>query len=110
LCRRQGRFAGERQKEELLGPLVESSETRARLAPTVWRMFYDVGRLEVVVDAQGPASRIHGFPATAESCARFLGIWEGIASSPGSPAVAEETRCVRQGDAFCEIRVRYPGT
>jgi hypothetical protein len=108
LCRRQGRFAAEHQKAGLLGRMVETAELRMRMAPTTWRMFYDVGRLEVVGDSpETAAGRILDFPATAELCARFLGIWEGMASAPGRPVVAEETCCVRRGDAFCEIRLRY---
>jgi hypothetical protein len=109
LCRQVGRFTGEREKEGLLRPMIETSELRARMAPTTWRMYYDVGRLEVVGDSPATAvGRILDFPATPELCMRFLGIWEGLASEPNRPAVAEEARCVRRGDPFCEIRLRYP--
>ncbi len=108
LCRRQGRFAAQRQKADFLGPMVEGPEMRTRMAPTTWRMFYDVGRLEVHGDSPETAvGRIYDFPATPELCTRFLGIWEGIMSTPGMRAVAEEASCVRRGDAFCEIHVRY---
>jgi hypothetical protein len=107
LCRNEGRFTAERQKAGLLHAMVGTSELRTRMAPTTWRMFYDVGRLEVIGDSPETAvGRILDFPATAELCARFLGIWEGMASTPERPAVAEETHCVRRGDAFCEIRLR----
>jgi hypothetical protein len=107
-CRSEGRFTAQRQRSGFLGPLVASAAMRMRMAPITWRMFYDVGRLEVVgADSPGTAvGRIHDFPATIESCARFLGIWEGIAGSAERAVVAEEARCVRHGDAYCEIRVR----
>jgi hypothetical protein len=106
-CRREGRFTAQRQRSGFLGPLVTSAAIRMRMAPTTWRMFYDVGRLEVSGDNPETAvGRIHDFPATIESCARFLGIWEGIVGSADRPVVAEEARCVRRGDAYCEIHIR----
>jgi len=106
-CRREGRFTAERQRTGFLGPLVASPAVRMRMAPTTWRMFYDVGRLEIIGDTPETAvGRIHDFPASAESCARFLGIWEGIVGSDDRPAIAEEVLCVRRGDPYCEIHVR----
>ena len=106
--RRQGFFAAQRRKAGPLSVMVESSEHRMRLAPTAWRIFYDVGHLEVVgATAPEATARIHGFPATPELCERFLGIWEGLSSEPGRRARAEEMRCVRKGDPYCEIRVLY---
>jgi hypothetical protein len=106
--RRQGRYAGRRQKATTLKVMVDTMETMAKMAPTIWRMFYDVGRLVVVRDAEGPRGQIHGFPATEDLCERFLGIWEGLSSTPEQPMIAEERRCVRRGDPCCEIRLR-PG-
>jgi len=104
--RRQGRYAGQRQRTTTLKVMVDTVETMARMAPTIWRMFYDVGRLVVVRDAEGPRGQIHGFPATPDLCERFLGIWEGLSSTPQQPLVAEERLCVRRGDPCCEIRLR----
>lgn len=104
--RRQGRFAAERRKRGPLQSMVATPELRMRLARTVWRMFYDGGRLEVVGDlADTAVARIHGFPARPELCERFRGIWEGLA---GPGARAEEARCVLRGDPFCELHVVYP--
>ncbi|MGE5232776.1 MAG: hypothetical protein ACM3OB_01605 [Acidobacteriota bacterium] len=104
--RRQGFFAAQRQRAVLLANAMATPESRARLAPTTWRMFYSVGRLEVVGDSPGDArGRIHDFPATAELCERFCGIWEGMVSTPERRVRAEETRCVRRGDPYCEIRI-----
>ncbi len=104
--RQQGRFAAEREKATLLGPAMATPESRARLAPTTWRMFYSVGRLEVVGETPTEAcGRIHEFPATPELCERFCGIWEGLVSTPRRQVRAEETRCVRRGDPYCEIRI-----
>jgi len=107
LCRSQGRFAAGRQKAGFLTSLVSTPALRVRTAPIAWRLFYDVGRLEVVGrDPETAVGRIHGFPATPELCTRFLGIWEGIVGSGEAPSVAEEARCVRHGDPYCEIHVR----
>jgi len=104
--RRQGFFAAQRQRAELLANAMATPESRARLAPTTWRMFYSVGRLEVVGDTPYDArGRIHGFPATVELCERFCGIWEGMVSTPERRVHAEETLCVRRGDPYCEIRI-----
>jgi hypothetical protein len=107
-CRSEGRFTAQRQRSGFLGPMVASAAIRMRMAPVTWRMFYDVGRLEVSGDTPETAvGRIHDFPATIESCARFLGIWEGILGSADRAVVAEEVRCVRRGDAYCEIHIRH---
>jgi hypothetical protein len=106
--RSQGFFAAQREKATYLGPMVATTDSRARLAPTMWKLFYDVGRLEVVGDKPETAvGRIHDFPVTPELCERFCGIWEGMATTPGRRARAEETRCVRRGDAFCEISLAF---
>jgi hypothetical protein len=105
--RRQGRFAALSQKAGPLGKMVSSPALRMRLASLVFRMYYDVGSLEVVGRTPEEArARIHDFPATPELCERFLGIWEGMATSPTETAHAEEHACVRRGDAYCEISVR----
>jgi hypothetical protein len=106
--RAQGFDAALRRRRGPLSSMVSTSQLRMRLARVVWRMFYDVGRLEVVSDRpEGATTRIHGFPATPELCERFLGIWEGIASRPGVRPRAEELRCVLRGDPYCELRVFY---
>jgi hypothetical protein len=106
--RRQGFFAGQRQKAAFIGPMVSEPEVRMKMAPTVWRMFYDVGRLVVTGQtAREATGQIWDFPATRELCARFRGIWEGIISE-GVRRVAEERRCVRRGDPCCELYVHPP--
>jgi hypothetical protein len=103
--RRQGRFAAERQKRGPLSSMVSSAWLRMRLARIVWRIYNDVGRLEVIGDSPRHSfTRIHDFPATPETCERFLGIWEGLAG-PGTRA--EETCCVLRDDPYCEIHIRY---
>ncbi|HJS57462.1 MAG TPA: hypothetical protein VKA01_05100 [Vicinamibacteria bacterium] len=107
-CRRQGRYAAQRQREAFLGVMVATAESRAMTAPTIWRMFYDTGHL--VVAGGDPArarGQIHAFPTTPELCERFRGIWEGMVSTLDQPASATETRCVLRGDAFCEFEVSF---
>jgi hypothetical protein len=88
--------------------MAATVESRARFAPTMWKLFYDSGRLEVVGESpETTVGRILDFPVTPELCDRFCGIWEGIAATPGRGARAEETRCVRRGDPFCEFKVDY---
>lgn len=101
---RQGRDAARRQKGGALASMVATPALRMRLAPLVWRLFYDVGHLEVL--GRDPATvvcRIHGFPASPEMCERFRGIWEGMASTPTGERRVEEPRCVLRGDPFCEL-------
>jgi hypothetical protein len=87
--------------------MVATPEMRVKMASTVWRMYYDVGRLEVVGDRPDTAAgRIHDFPTTPELCERFRGIWEGIASSAEHAVVARETHCVGRGDPFCAFQLR----
>jgi len=103
--RAQGFHAGQRQKASFLGVMVATPEAREKTAATIWRMFYDVGRLLVVGTGPGGASQIHDFPTTPELCERFAGIWEGIIGGQEHKAVAIHTRCVLRGDDCCEFRV-----
>ena len=103
--RRQGFYTGQHQKARYLKMMVGTPELRAKMAPTVWRMFYDVGRLLVVGAGLAASGQIHDFPTTPELCSRFRGIWEGIASDSERAAIASEERCVLRGDAFCAFHV-----
>jgi hypothetical protein len=100
--RRQGRFAASRRKG---GPLIEMVATpvlRMKLAPTVFRIFYDTGRLEVVgLTPETAAGHLYDFPASEALCERFCGIWEGM----GDGQEAVEAMCVRRGDPYCEFRL-----
>jgi len=103
--RRQGRYAGERQKR-FLGAMATSQETQRVMAPTIWRMYFDVGRLLVVRDSEGQdITQIHDFPTTPELCERLLGAWEGVGSGPDRQLLATETRCALKGSAFCEVKM-----
>ncbi len=103
--RRQGRYAGERQRS-FIASMISVPETAMRMAPTIWRMYYDVGRLVVVGDSPATAAcQIHGFPTTPELCERFRGSWEGASATPDRPTEATETLCTLRGDPYCEIRV-----
>jgi hypothetical protein len=106
--RRQGFFGASRRRSGPLGLMLTTTEHRARLAPTTWRMFYDTGQLEVVsASPLEVIGRIHGFPAVPELCQRFLGIWEALSGDPGVPGRAEEPRCMLRGDPYCEIKVTF---
>jgi hypothetical protein len=98
--RRQGYYAGHKEKITYLGVMVATPELIAKTAPTIWRMFYDVGRLVALEHGVG---QIHDFPTTPELCQRFVGIWEGITSTPEIPIVVTETRCRLRGDDCCEM-------
>jgi len=106
--RAQGYYGASRQKAGALKAMVSTLELRMRLVRTIWRMFYDVGHVEVVGATEGDiVARIVDFPTTAELCERFLGIWEGMSSTDDRRAVAQETKCVLRGDPYCEIRLTY---
>jgi hypothetical protein len=102
---RQGCDAARRQRAGPIAGMVATANLRMRLAPVVWRMYYDVGRLEVVgTDPETALSRIHGFPASPELCERFRGIWVGMTSTDAKAVRIEESRCVLRGDPYCELR------
>jgi hypothetical protein len=103
--RRQGLRAGQRQKAVYLGVMVATPELIAKTAPTIWRMFYDTGRLVALGQGVG---QIRDFPTTPELCQRFLGIWEGIISTPDNPVAVKETRCRLRGDDCCEMTLLTP--
>ena len=68
-------------------------------------MFYDVGSL---VPVGGGVGQIRDFPTTPELCERFMGVWEGIASTPERPIIATETQCRLRGDPCCELTMSTP--
>ena len=103
--RRQGFYAGRREKAAYLGVMVATPEVIVKTAPTIWRMFYDVGRLVPVGNGVG---QIQDFPTTPELCQRFVGIWDGIVGTPERPIVTTETRCRLRGDPFCELTMTTP--
>lgn len=104
--RRQGRFTAEKRRGGPLLNMVATRALRARMAPIVFRMFYDTGRLEVIGTSPETAfARIYGFPATPEFCERFCGVSEGMTG--GKAVRAKETRCVLRGDPFCELQLVY---
>jgi hypothetical protein len=106
--RAQGYYAARRQKAGALKSMVSTLELRMRLVRTIWRMFYDVGRVEVVgATEDNVVARIVGFPTTAELCERFRGIWEGMSSTEDRQATAQETKCVLRGDPYCELKLTY---
>jgi hypothetical protein len=102
--RRLGRFSGTRQKA-YLGSMI-SPDARARLAGTIWRLFYDVGSVVISGEGEDSVGQVHDFPTTPELCERFLGSWEAASSTPEHEAHAVETRCVLRGDPYCEFKVR----
>lgn len=103
--RRQGLYAGRREKAHYLGVMVATPEVIVKTAPTIWRMFYDVGSL---VPVGGGVGQIRDFPTTPELCERFMGVWEGIASTPERPIIATETQCRLRGDPCCELTMSTP--
>src|SRR5262249_59248984 len=106
--RAAGFYGAQRQKKGPLNSMVRTYELRVKLVRMVWRMFYDVGRVEVVGRTKADiVTRIHDFPATPELCERFVGIWEGMASTDAERARAVETRCKLRGDPYCELRLTH---
>jgi len=105
--RRLGRYAGARQRP-VMGSLVATREMSMKMAPTIWRMSYDVGRLVMVGDGPGSAvSQIYDFPTTAELCERFLGSFEGVATTPELPARTLHTQCTLRGNPCCEFKLVF---
>jgi hypothetical protein len=102
--RRAGFYGAQREKATYLGVMVSSPEVIDQTAATVWRLFYDVGRLDMTAGL----GRIYGFPTTPELCRRFAGVWEGIGSTPDLRLTATETCCVLRGGEYCEFRLALP--
>jgi len=99
--RNMGRFAGRQDREHrAFKVMLDDPEKAARLPATLWRTFFDVGRLEVVERGpEGVLLRVHDFPAERSLCERIVGSIEG--QQDGLSARAEETACVLRGDPYC---------
>jgi hypothetical protein len=105
--RKMGRFAGRRDREtRAFGVMLSDPTTSAKMAPKLWRAYFDKGRLEI--SDRGPAGatvRIHNFPTQRVICQRIAGSLEG--QQGNFAAVAEEKACVLDGDRHCEFRVTW---
>ena len=96
--RKMGRFAGRRDREtRAFGVMLADPRTSAKMAPTLWRAYFDKGRLEIA--DRGPVGatvRIHGFPTHRVLCQRIAGSLEG--QQADFAAIAEEKACVLDGE------------
>lgn len=107
--RRMGRFSGGLSR--VVGgflPMVVDRTTAIRMAGTLFRSFYDRGRVEVI--AAGPESalvRLHDFPAEKAHCERFCGALEALIGSDTFPLVMQERRCAADGHECCEMSASW---
>ncbi len=105
--RRLGRFSGELERQaSAFKVMVEDPSTAMRMGPTVWRSFFDVGRLEVEILAprEGTA-RVFDFPGCRALCDRRCGAWEGLLSTAALSVEVDESLCRADGHSFCEHHV-----
>jgi hypothetical protein len=105
--RRLGRFVGTFYREHGgFAPMVAVRKTAIRLAPTLWRMLYDAGAMEIVQRGQEEAViRILGMRTSKPLCETNCGAVEGAVGSASDPLRVEETACVLDGSPWCEMRL-----
>ncbi len=107
--RRLGRFAGEHdRRQRAVSVMVQDIHTATVMAQTVFRTFFDVGRLEVAgIDAGGAVLRFHDFPMTETWCQRTQGAIEGLVSNDAVAVRVTAGDCVARGAAWCEYRLSF---
>jgi hypothetical protein len=102
-----GEFAGERdRKSTAFSIMLADFDTAARMAPLLWRSFFDAGRLEVIEKhASGATLRVYDGPASAALCERVTG---SLAGQTGDPTVrVEQVACRVDGRPYCEFQMRW---
>jgi hypothetical protein len=98
LARTQGGF----------GPMVATPETANRLASTMWRAFFDAGRLAIEVPGPKAAvGRLCDFPTSRTLCQRIEGAVAGLLRSEAGVAHVEHIACAADGSPHCELHVRW---
>ena len=103
--RQMGSFGGQIHRDRsAYGVMVADRETGARMAPTVWRSFFDEGELEIArQEASLLVLRVTGFTSRASFCQRIL----GSAAALFRASKAEHTACVLRGDAWCDFTLSW---
>lgn len=105
--RRLGAFSGERDRNSGgFSRMAPDPATAMRMAPMIWRAFYDAGRL--VPEHRTPnlgIGVVHEFPAYPAHCQRICGAWGVLLSFPAAPAQVSEPSCAALGQAHCEFHV-----
>lgn len=113
--RELGRFAGGlERKKAAFGIMVAEPSTSMRMGPVIWKAFFDIGELQVLIHSGREAvAVIRGFPASRALCERLRGAWEGLLATEQLEVVTDERACAARGDDRCEIGVGWrarPGT
>jgi len=109
--RKMGFYGGSHMRALWVGIAVSEPTRALRFCATLWRTFFDAGRLEVIEACPaGAILRIHDLPSPASFCQRFLGSVEGILSLSAIPVRVEDRACACRGDAYCEIFVTREST
>jgi hypothetical protein len=94
--RQQGGFA----------PMVPDPVTAMRLGPTMWRLLYDTGSMEIIPSGSREASvRICGLRTSRALCETNCGAIEGVVGNDLAPARIEKRACVLDGAPCCEMRL-----
>jgi len=104
--RKMGFYGGSHVRALWVGIAVSEPTRALRCCTTLWRTFFDKGRLEVIETCpEGAILRIHDLPSAAPFCQRFLGSVEGILSQSAARVRVAERACTCRGDPYCELFV-----
>src|SRR5262245_65214706 len=104
--RKIGFYGGSHVRALWVGIAVSEPTRALRCCTTLWRTFFDKGRLEVIETCpEGAILRIHDLPSAAPFCQRFLGSVEGILSPSAARVRVAERACTCRGDPYCELFV-----
>lgn len=105
-----GLYAGQNdRKGRAMGVMVADLETATKMAPTLWRQFFDSGELQVAERRpEGAILRIVDFPTTRSLCERITGSLEGLLTGAAGAVLVQKTLCVLDGSPYCEYRLSWP--
>jgi hypothetical protein len=118
LCRELGRWSAEKDLGTMYRPIVAAGNTSVlsivRLAPELWGLYYDSGRVELQnlqIDPERPGSFELVVIDFAEPhlvhCLRIAGWLEGALDLAGTVAEVEIIACRARGDLECRTKVHY---
>lgn len=79
----------------------------SRRAPAVYAREWNYGRLVVTTTRGRAVFRHYDWAPTPAMCAMFHGAYEGILRARGANGTVVKTRCVRNGDEYCEYIVDW---
>ncbi len=94
----------------ILSWLVRFSDpqTLASKFPKNFSEVYSYGRMEAITDKKNEILvRLYDVNRIKESCEVWVGVCEGALTMTKTPGKVEQTKCMVEGDQYCEYKITY---